>query len=152
MDISTLTGGSPAVSAADGVSPMTMTSPPPTPALDGALGYISQQLGMNVDGVKAALKGGSSIDDLAKSQGVSVDTLRKNVAAFIESTRKQNQLPPIPDANLTRMLERAFSHHRRAGGASPRTQVSDLSTAYGSQGATGATDSTGASGGFSVLA
>ncbi len=131
---------------------MTMTSPPPTPALNGALGYISQQLGMNVDSVKAALKGGSSIDDLAKSQGVSLDTLRGNVASFIESMRRQNQLPPIPDANLTRMLERAFSHHRRAGGASSTTQVSDLSSAYGSQAVTSATDSTGASGGFSVLA
>jgi ATP-dependent Clp protease ATP-binding subunit ClpA len=129
---------------------MTMTSPPPTPVLNGALGYISQQLGLNVDSVKSALKGGSSIDDLAKSQGVSVDTLRKDVAAFIESTRKQNQPPPIPDANLTRMLERAFSHHRR-GGAST-TPVTDLSTAYGSQAAAGATDSIGASGGFSILA
>jgi transposase-like protein len=122
---------------------MTMTSPPPAPALNGTLGFISGQLGMSVDSVKSALKGGSTIDQLAERQGVSADTLRKNVAAFIEQTRQRQQVPAIQPANLTRMLDRAFSHHRRSG-TQASAAVSGASSAYAAPSAGSSTSASGA--------
>lgn len=112
MEISSL---NPSVSAVGGAKPMTMTSPPPTPSLNGTLGGIAQQLGMGVGDVQAALRQGASITSLAQQQGVSRDTLVASVQEQVEQGRQAAGQPPADQTTLDRMVNRAFD--RSSGGA-----------------------------------
>ena len=90
-----------------------MTSPAPTPSLNGTLAGISQQLGMSVSDGQVALKQGSSITDLAQQQGVSRSSLVQSVEAKIQQSGQANGQSPVDQTVLDRLLNRAFDHHRR---------------------------------------
>ena len=90
-----------------------MTSPAPTPALNGTLAGIAQQLGMSVPNVQSALKQGSSVTDLANQQRVSRDALVSQVQAQIQQTRQTNGHPAVDQPTLDRMVNRAFDGQRR---------------------------------------
>lgn len=126
VDIQSLGGSNPAITAVSGTTPTTMTSPPPTPALDGTLVGISGQLGMSLGGVQSALKQGLSITDLAQQQGVSRASLVKSVESQIQQNRQASGQPPLDQSTLDRMVNRAFDHHRRhhAAGADGAGRVS----------------------------
>lgn len=93
--------------------PTTMASPPPTPALNGTLSGISGQLGMSMSAVQAALKGGESITSLASQQGVSRWELMQSVQAAVQATRQESGQPPLDEAVLDRMVNRAFDRTQR---------------------------------------
>lgn len=97
--------------------PTTMSSPPPTPALDGTLSGIAQQLGMSMGDVQSALKQGASITSLAAEQGVSRSSLLTSVQNAIQSSRARAGQPPMDSAVLGRMVNRAFDRtvRMRAG-------------------------------------
>lgn len=115
MQIAPSTGQSPAVSAAPASTPMSMTSPPPAPALNGTLSGIAKQLGMNVANVQSALKQGSSIADLAAQQGVSTSAIVQSVQAQIQQTRQAAGQAPLDQTTLDRMVNRAVTHHHHRG-------------------------------------
>jgi hypothetical protein len=117
MDINSLGAAASGVKAIHGATPMTMTSPPPTGALKGTLGHISQQLGMSISDVQSALKTGRSINDLAATQGVNADTLRQGTASYIEQMRGQKGQAPLSAQTGDQMLQRAFNTHRRTSQA-----------------------------------
>jgi hypothetical protein len=114
MSISPIGAWTPGVTAVSGTSPTTMTSPPPTPALDGTLSGIAQQLGMSTGSVQSALKQGSSITQLAAQQGVSRSSLVSSVQAQIQQARQTNGQPPADQTQLDRMVNRAFDRAQRA--------------------------------------
>ncbi len=97
--------------------PMSMASPPPTPALRGTLSGISQMLGMSMADVQSALKQGSSITSLASQQGVSRSSLVNWVQNQIQSTQAQTGQPPLAQDVLDRMVNRAFDRTRGGAGA-----------------------------------
>jgi hypothetical protein len=94
--------------------PTTMSSPPPTPALNGTLSGIAQQLGMSLDDVQSALKQGASISSLAAQQGVSRPSLVSSVQSAIQSSRAQRGQAPLDPGVLDRMVNRAFDRSARA--------------------------------------
>ena len=112
MQTQPLGAESPDVSAVNGAMPTTMTSPPPTPQLNGTLDGIAQQLSMTPDALRQALAGGSSITDLAQQAGVSRDSLVQSVEAQIQQTRQSQGQPPLDQTQLDRMVNRAFDRHR----------------------------------------
>ena len=114
MSIQPLGAGSQGVTSVSAATPMTMTSPAPTPALNGTLSGIAQQLGMSVPTVQSALKQGSSITELAGQQGVSRGALVSQVQAQIQQARQANGQPAADQSTLDRMVNRAFDAHRRA--------------------------------------
>ena len=75
--------------------PTTMSSPPPTPALNGTLAGTAQQLGMSMGDVQSALKQGASITSLAAQQGVSRPSLVSSVQSAVQSSRAQSGEPPL---------------------------------------------------------
>ena len=97
-----------------GTMPTTMTSPPPTPSLNGTLSGISQQLGMSVGDVQRALKQGSSITGLAQQQGVSRDSVVQSVQSQIQQKRQAGGLPPVDQTTLDRLVNRALDRSRGA--------------------------------------
>ncbi len=164
MNIQSLDSFDPAVTAVSGTSPTTMTSPPPTPTLDGTLAGISQQLGMSVGDVQSALKQGMSITDLAQQQNVSRSSLVQSVESQIQQTRQANGQPPLDQTTLDRIVNRAFNHHRHhhgaaAAGATGMSAPASVDPAAGSvtdAGSAGASDNDGDADGstsaFSTLA
>jgi hypothetical protein len=94
-------------------TPTTMTSPPPTAALNGTLAGISGQLGMSMSDVQSALKSGQSITSLAAQQGVSRSALVSSVQAQVQSARQQAGQPPADRTVLDRMVNRAFDRTQR---------------------------------------
>ncbi len=115
MQIEPTAGRSPAVTAMAASTPMTMTSPPPTPALNGTLSGIAQQLGMSVSGVQSAIKQGASIADLAQQQGASANSIVQSVQAQIQKTRQASGQAPLDQTTLDRMVSRAVTHHHHRG-------------------------------------
>lgn len=114
MSIQPLAGNSSGVTAVHGSSPTTMASPPPTPALNGTLSGIAQQLGMSTGAVQSALKQGSSISDLAQQQGVPRATLVSSVQGQVQASRQTQGQPPADQTTLDRMVNRAFDRRLRA--------------------------------------
>ncbi len=94
-------------------TPTTMASPPPTPALNGTLAGISSALGMGMGEVQSALKAGASITSLAGQQGVSRSSLLQSVQAQVQASRQQSGQPPLDQAVLDRMVNRAFDRTQR---------------------------------------
>lgn len=88
--------------------PTTMASPPPTPALNGTLAGIAQQLSMSTGGVQSALKQGASITSLASQQGVSRSSLVSSVQDAVQSARAQSGQAPLDQTVLDRLVNRAF--------------------------------------------
>ncbi|HET9125076.1 MAG TPA: hypothetical protein VFN65_09355 [Solirubrobacteraceae bacterium] len=95
-------------------APMTMTSPPPTAALNGTLSGIAQGLGMSMGDVQSALRQGGSISGLAAQQGVSRQALISSVQSQIQNRLRANGLPAADQDVLDRMVGRAFD---RPGGS-----------------------------------
>ena len=93
MSIQPLGAAGQGVSAVSAATPMTMTSPAPSPALNGTLSGIAQQLGMGVGTVQSALKQGLSITELASQRGVSRDALLSQVQDQIQQTRQAKGQP-----------------------------------------------------------
>lgn len=113
-----MAGLGPHVSAVTGTTPTTMTSPPPTPALNGTLSGIAGRLGMSMTSVQSALKSGQSINGLAQQQGVSQSSLVSFVQKEIQHRRQGTGQPPLDQVTLDRLVNRAFARHRRASAAS----------------------------------
>ena len=99
-------------------TPTTMPSPPPTPALNGTLSGIAQQLGMGLGDVRSALKQGASITSLAAQQGVPRAALVSSVQTAVQSSLAQRGQPPADTAVLDRMVNRAFDRTVRTSSAS----------------------------------
>ncbi len=114
MTVQSLGGVGPGVSAVSGTTPTTMTSPPPSPAMNGTLKGISQQLGMSTGNVQSALRQGQSITDLAQQQNVSRSSLVQSAEGQIQRLRQASGQSPIDSTVLDRMVNRAFDHHRPA--------------------------------------
>lgn len=112
MDIQSIDPSLGGLTAVNGVTPTTMTSPPPTPHLDGTLDGIAQQLSMTPDALRAELGQGASITDLAQQKGVSRDDLVKSVEDQIQQQRAANGAQPLDQSQLDRMVNRAFDRHR----------------------------------------
>jgi hypothetical protein len=105
-----------AVSAAGATLPMTTTSPPPTPAMNGTLAPIAGMLGLSTPGVQGALTQGASITDLAARQGVSRTALVQATQGLIQQSREAAGQPPADQSTLDRMVNRAFDRSRRVSG------------------------------------
>lgn len=114
MSLQLVNGYGPGVTAVNGTHPTTMASPPPTPALNGTLDGVAQQLGMSVSMVRTALKQGSSITDLAAHQGVSRSSLVHAVQSQIQQHRQAAGQPAADPSTLDRMVNRAFDRKVRA--------------------------------------
>ncbi len=112
MSVPPIGVGGAGLSAVHG-TPMTMSSPPPTPALGGTLSGIAQQLGMSMGDVQSALKQGASITSLAAQQGVSRSSLLSSVQSAIQASRAQSGQPPLASDVLDRMVNRAFDRTQR---------------------------------------
>ena len=107
-----------------------------SPLLQGALGLISQQLGMDEPQMQAAVGKGTSLDDLAARQGVSSSDLQTAVVVHITQSRQAAGQAPIEQDTLQRMVARAFAQGRRptgAEGAAPAVSRDPVSV-YGSSG------------------
>ena len=52
-----------------GLTPMTSTSPPPVAYLQGTLDGVAGMLSMSTDDLRAALRSGSSVSDVAARRG-----------------------------------------------------------------------------------
>ena len=107
MSVSPVGVSSAGLSSVQG-TPTTMSSPPPTPALNGTLSGIAQQLGMRMGDVQSALRQGASITSLAAQQGVSRSSLVGSVQNAIQSSRARAGQPPLDSTVLGRMVNRAF--------------------------------------------
>ncbi len=147
MDIQSTGAVPPDVTAVSGTTPTTMASPPPTPALDGTLASISQQLGLGVGAVQSALKQGLSITDLAQQQGVSRGALVTAVQSQVQQNRQASGQPALDQTTLERMVGRAFDHHNRLP-----TAAADSTSAPPGAGSTSAATPAGSADGFSLLA
>lgn len=139
MDIQSIDPSLGGLTTVSGAMPTTMTSPPPTPHLNGTLDGIAQQLSMSPDALRSALGQGASITDLAQQQGVSRDDLVKSVEDQIQQQRAANGAQPLDQDTLDRMVNRAFDrhrgghrHHHDAAAPTPATaQPQDASTPSG---------------------
>lgn len=118
MSIQAIAGMSPGLTAVSG-TPMTMTSPPPTPALYGTLSGIAKQLGMTVGETQSALGQGATVSQLAAQQGVNVGSLSENVQSQIQQTRQASGQPPLDPPVLDRLVNRAFNGGRSTTDPTP---------------------------------
>lgn len=121
MSIQPITAATPGLTAVTG-TPTTMTSPPPTPVLNGTLAGIAQNLGMSLDQTKTALKQGSSISDLAAQQGVSRSSLVQLVQSGIQESRQASAQPPLDQTTLDRLVNRAFDRGNSNASATAASQ------------------------------
>ena len=96
-------------------TPTTMTSPPPTPMLNGTLSGIASQLGMSTGSVQGALKQGATITSLAAQQGVSRDALAQSLQNQIQQSLQSAGRPPLDATQLDRLVNRAFDRVQRPG-------------------------------------
>jgi hypothetical protein len=71
-------------------------------------------LGMSADDLESQLEGGKSLDDIARSKGVSHDGLISNIASAMAA----NGPSGATATNLTAMAERIAGHHRGSHGVS----------------------------------
>ena len=145
MTIQPLGGWNPSVEAASGTTPTSMTSPPPTPQLNGTLDGIAQQLSMSPADLRSALGQGASITDLAQKHGVSRDDLVTSVEAQIQQTRQQNGQPALDQTTLDRMVNRAFDRHRHHHGGHVHQAASQQATSATTTSTTDDTSSDGTS-------
>jgi hypothetical protein len=118
VDIRSIAGLGPRVSAVTGTTPTTMTSPPPTPALNGTLSGISGLPGMSMTSVQSALRSGQSINGLAAQQGVPQSSLVSFAQKEIQQRRQASGQAPLDQVTLDRLVNRAFAQRRRASAAS----------------------------------
>jgi hypothetical protein len=145
MDIASLQDQQASVTAVNGATPMTMTSPPPTAALHGTLSGIAQQLGMSVSGVQSAIKQGASIADLAQQQGVPTGSIVQSIEAQVQKSRQANGQAPLDPSTLDRMVTRAVNHHRHGGHAMGTASAAPVAGTGAPAGSTGSTGSTASS-------
>jgi hypothetical protein len=115
------------VTAAYGVTPTTSASPPPTAYLGGTIDQIGQLLGLSTPALQSQLAQGTSLGDIASSQGVS----RSDLVSFIEqqvqqNRRSQGQSPidaAILDQGVNRAVDRHGHHHHAAAAAPARRRA-----------------------------
>jgi hypothetical protein len=138
MSIQSIGASTSGVAPIAGTTPTTMTSPPPSPHLDGTLDGIAGMLSMSPAALRSALKQGSSITDLAQQQGVSRDDLVKSVESQIQQRRQADGQQPLDQTALDHMVNRAFDrhrgghhHHQHATSATSSTQTDQSTAATG---------------------
>ena len=129
-----------AISSVTGATPTTMTSPPPSPQLNGTLDGIAQSLSMTSDALRGSLAQGASITDLAQQKGVSRSDLVNQVESQIQQSRQARGLQPLDQTTLDRMVNRAFDRHRHHRGSATQapadTNAAQASTTATAQGTT----------------
>jgi len=152
VQIQPIGGSGPQVSAVAGATPMSTTSPPPTPHLDGTLDGIAQALSMDPSQLKSALSGGQSITDLAQQQGVNRNDLLKSVETTIQNTRQANGQQPLDQTQLDRMVNRAFDRHRTGGHHHAHAHAQAATTATDATTVTTNTTSTSTTSGIDTYA
>lgn len=107
-----------------------------SPLLGGAVGMISQQLGLDQGSLERALAGGASVDELATRQGISSSELQSAVVAHLGEARAQAGQAPISSESLARLVSRAFAQGRRSapGDADAPSGRRGAISVYGSAG------------------
>ena len=95
-----------------GISPVSGMSPPPAGYLHGTLDGIAGMLSMSTPDLRAALKSGSSIADLAAQKGVSLDSIVRSVAQQVQQQRAAQGKPPLDQSVLDAGVNRAVNRHR----------------------------------------
>jgi hypothetical protein len=99
--------GAAATTAAGGLNPADR---------DKMLSSTADLLKMSVSDLESKLASGSSLDDVARSQGVSHDDLVANIAASLKSQGASGASGTgRSDASLTAMATRIAGHHRHHG-------------------------------------
>jgi uncharacterized protein YidB (DUF937 family) len=100
------------------------SGPPPAGAKE-MLSKTADLLGMSADDLKSQLDGGASISDLAKTKGVSHDTLISSLVSDIAANAPSGATAP----NLTAMAERIAGHHRGDSTGRPSADGTDPASA-----------------------
>jgi len=95
-----------------GITPTTMASPPPTAYLQGTLSGVASMLSMSPTDLRAALKQGSSIADLAQQKGVSRDSIVQYIEQQVQQQRSSQGQQPVDAATLDRVVNKAVDRHR----------------------------------------
>ena len=109
----------------------------PPPGIRQAMGSVAEKLGMSSDELESALKGGSSITDLAAKKGVSRDDAVAALAAGLKANAPQGMA--VSDDRATAMAQRmvdgppAGMQPPGEGGMPAAGSASRLAEAFGGQ-------------------
>jgi hypothetical protein len=114
VDVPSMSAFSPSLPAVNGSTSATVGTLPPSPG-EGTLAGIADRLGMSSEDLQAALTQGQSIAGLAERQGVPRESVAGVVATQMQRARQYSGQPPLDQAALDRMVDRALDRGRSAG-------------------------------------
>ena len=104
----------PSLPALTGSAPAALSTLPSAPG-EGTLAGLATHLGMSTEDLQGALKQGRSIAELAEQQGVPRESAASFLSAQMQRARQFSGQPPLDDAALDRLVQRALDRGRRSG-------------------------------------
>jgi len=119
-----------------------------------AMDAVAQKLGLSPDELRSKLESGSSLADLAKAQGVSLDDLKSTITQALTSDGSKlsaDQAAQIADRLVSRAGGHHHGHHHHHGGSSS-VSATTTTTPLDPSSTTSATSSTDSAGAFSTFA
>jgi hypothetical protein len=105
----------PSLPALTGSAPAALGTLPSAPG-ESTLAGLATHLGLSTEDLQSALKQGRSIAELAEQQGVPREAAASFLSTQMQRARQYSGQPPLDDAALERMVQRALDRGRRSGG------------------------------------
>jgi hypothetical protein len=119
-----------------------------------AMDAVAQKLGLSPDELRSKLESGSSLADLAKAQGVSLDDLKSTITQALTgdgSKLTADQASQLADRLVSRTGGHHHGHHHHHSDSSS-VSATTPTTAVDPSSSTSSTSSTGAAGAFNTFA